>query len=172
MKARAEMGSRLHQRAAIVTGGGSGIGAACAQGLAREGACVVVADADGASALRVAAAIRAEGGQAVGFDVDVRGRESVEALLGSALEHFPRIHILHSNAGISRRCDFLEISQEQWDDVLKVNLTGQFVCGQVIGRHMRMLAEAASSTPRRSWPKGWRNRAWPTTWHRKGAFER
>lgn len=130
------MGERLHDRNAIVTGAGSGIGAASAAGLAREGAGVVVADLDRQAAERTAAEIRKANGRAIAVEVDVSRRASVEAMLDAALEEFGRVHILHSNAGISPRHHFLELPQEEWERVLAVNLTGQYLCGQIVGRHM------------------------------------
>jgi NAD(P)-dependent dehydrogenase (short-subunit alcohol dehydrogenase family) len=131
------MAGRLHQRNAIVTGAGSGIGAASAAGLAREGAGVVAADIDGDAAERTAAGIRQAGARAIAVQVDVARRASVEAMLEAALKEFGRIHILHSNAGISPRNHFLDLPQEEWERVLGINLTGQYLCGQVVGRHMR-----------------------------------
>jgi NAD(P)-dependent dehydrogenase (short-subunit alcohol dehydrogenase family) len=131
------MAGRLHKRNAIVTGAGSGIGAASAAGLAREGAGVVVADIDRHGAERTAAAIGRAGGRAIAVEIDVSRRSSVEAMLEAGLKEFRRIHILHSNAGISPRHDFLDLPQEEWERVLGINLTGQYLCGQVVGRHMR-----------------------------------
>src|SRR5206468_10728834 len=131
------MAGRLNERNAIVTGAGSGIGAASAAGLAREGAGVVAADIDRDAAERTAAGIRQAGARAIAVQVDVARRASVEAMLEAALKEFGRIHILHSNAGISPRHHFLDLPQEEWERVLGINLTGQYLCGQVVGRHMR-----------------------------------
>ena len=130
------MAGRLHERNAIVTGAGSGIGAASAVGLAREGAAVVAADIDREAADRTAQTINKAGGRAIAVQVDVSKRASVEAMLDAALKEFGRIHILHSNAGISPRHHFLELPQEEWERVLGINLTGQYLCGQIVGRHM------------------------------------
>ena len=130
------MTGRLGERNAIVTGAGSGIGAASAAGLAREGAGVVVADINHQGAEQTAAAIKRDGGRAIAVEVDVARRASVEAMLEAGLAEFGRIHILHSNAGVSPRHHFLDLPQEEWERVLGINLTGQYLCGQVVARHM------------------------------------
>jgi NAD(P)-dependent dehydrogenase (short-subunit alcohol dehydrogenase family) len=127
---------RLVGRNAIVTGGGSGIGAAIALGFAREGAGVIAADIDPASADRTAAEIGEVGARVISVTVDVSRRASVDAMLEAALAEFGRIHILVSNAGVSGDHHFLELPEEEWDRVLSVNLKGQYLCGQVVARHM------------------------------------
>jgi NAD(P)-dependent dehydrogenase (short-subunit alcohol dehydrogenase family) len=127
---------RLSGKHAIVTGAGSGIGRAVALGFAREGAGVVVADVDPARARETARAIEEAGGLAVDVQVDVSDRASVEALLGAAVARFERIDVLFNNAGVSSRAPFLEMSEEEWDRVLGVNLKGQFLVGQAVARHM------------------------------------
>ena len=127
---------RLEGKNAIVTGAGSGIGAAVARGLAREGAGVVAADRDLEGAERTAADIRADGGRAIAVQVDVTRRPEVEAMLQAALREFGRIEILFNNAGVGGVVHFLEMSDEEWHRVIGINLTGQFIVGQVVARHM------------------------------------
>jgi NAD(P)-dependent dehydrogenase (short-subunit alcohol dehydrogenase family) len=127
---------RLAGRKAIVTGAGSGIGRAIALGFAREGAGVVAADISPASADHTAAEIRGAGGRAISVVLDVARRASVDAMLEAALAEFGRIQILVSNAGVSGDHHFLELPEAEWDRVLGVNLKGQYLCGQVVVRHM------------------------------------
>src|SRR5215216_658676 len=127
---------RLSGKNAIVTGAGSGIGRAVALGFAREGAGVVVADVDPEWARATALAIGEAGGLALAVQVDVSSKASVEALLGAALSRFERIDILFNNAGVSSRAPFLEMTEEEWDRVLGVNLKGQFLVGQAVARQM------------------------------------
>ncbi len=121
---------------ALVTGGGGGLGRAFSLGLARAGAAVVVGDLDGAAAASVANAIHASGGRALAVSMDVRAAESVEATVALAVREFGRVDILVNNAGINVRKGTEEITREEWDRVMGVNIDGVFICSQVVGRRM------------------------------------
>jgi 3-oxoacyl-[acyl-carrier protein] reductase len=121
---------KLEGRTAVVTGGGRGIGRAIAAALTEAGAAVVVADIDEESAMRTADELAAEFGRAVGLFVDVSQKDSVAALTHKALETFGKVDILINNAGIMFRTRFYEISFEEWERTLRVNLTGAFLCTQ------------------------------------------
>ena len=128
--------ARLSDSTAIVTGAGSGIGQAIAMGFAREGARVSCADIRSERAEASAERIRAAGGEALAITVDVSERQQVEAMLACTLECFGDVDVLVSAAGISTRDQFLDVTDEDWDRVIAVNLKGLFLCGQVVGRHM------------------------------------
>jgi NAD(P)-dependent dehydrogenase (short-subunit alcohol dehydrogenase family) len=128
---------RLRGKAAIITGSSKGIGRALAIGFAQEGAKVVVvyrSDAEGAG--RVVSAIEGLGGKAIACRADVSRRVDVENMLEAANNAFGYISVLVSNAGIAGDAPFFEITDEQWDRTLAVNLTGVFLCGQVVAYHM------------------------------------
>jgi len=108
-------------RVAIVTGGGSGIGAALSRALAARGDTVVVADIDGAAAEKVAGEI---GGTAVAAKVDVRDAAGVQALVDDAVDQHGRLDIMANNAGIAVGGDVLELTLAHWDRIIDINLRG------------------------------------------------
>ncbi len=123
-------------RVAIVTGGGSGIGAAVSQRLAADGAAVAVFDLDGDSAEETAAAVRGLGQSAIGVSCDVADRAAIEAGVAETVKQLGRPTILINNAGITPFGRFLDISREAFDQVIAVNLRGTFECCQVVIPHM------------------------------------
>ncbi|HEY7063706.1 MAG TPA: SDR family NAD(P)-dependent oxidoreductase [Chloroflexota bacterium] len=132
----ATTGGRLTGQAAIVTGGGSGIGAAVCRGLAAEGAAVVVADVAPESAAVTVGDMTAAGGRAVAVTVDVSDPASAQALVARAVEAFGAVEILVHCAGITRYDGILDLSVDVWDRVIAVNLRGTFLCTQAVLRHM------------------------------------
>lgn len=127
---------RLEERVAIVTGGGGEIGRATALRLAAEGAMVAVSDLDLTTAEAVASEIRAAGGAAMAIRTNVAVRAEVEALAASVRSRCGRIDILCNIAGIAPPAPFLETSDRNWDDTIAVNLTGVFLCSQIVARIM------------------------------------
>jgi NAD(P)-dependent dehydrogenase (short-subunit alcohol dehydrogenase family) len=127
---------RLENQVAIVTGAASGIGRACALLFAKEGAAVVVADIDGEKARQVVEAIEAEGGRAKLVRTDVGDARHAQRLVDQTIEAFGRLDILINNAGIIKTADFLDISEADFDAVLRVNLKGVFLVGQAAARVM------------------------------------
>lgn len=127
---------RFVDEVAIVTGAGNGIGKATAQRLASEGAAVAVADMDQAAAQQTVAEISAAGGQAMAVAVDVTARASVEAMVATVLEHYGQVDVLCNIAGIAVGEPFLQVTDANWQRTLDVNLTGVFLCSQVIARQM------------------------------------
>jgi NAD(P)-dependent dehydrogenase (short-subunit alcohol dehydrogenase family) len=130
------MSSRLEGLTAIVTGAAGGIGTATCLLFAREGAAIVAADRDEAGAQRVAAEVRVAGGRAIACAVDIRERSQIEAMAAAAEAAFGRIHVLVNNAGIGAQTHFLDTTLATWQEMLDVNLTGTFLCGQVVARAM------------------------------------
>ena len=125
----------LTGRVAVVTGASRGSGRAIARGLASQGA-VVCAAARGANAAETAAAIVEAGGRAESFTVDVTETASVEGLFGAVIERHGRVDVLVNNAGIARDQLMLRMKREDWDDVLRTNLTGAFTCVQAVLKPM------------------------------------
>jgi len=127
---------RFANKVAIVTGGGGEIGRATALRLAREGAAVVVVDLNLNQAENVAAEIEAGGGSAWAHRTDVAQRDQVEAMTGAVIERHGRIDVLCNIAGIAPPAPFLEANDDDWQRTLGVNLTGVFLCSQVVARRM------------------------------------
>jgi NAD(P)-dependent dehydrogenase (short-subunit alcohol dehydrogenase family) len=122
----------LDGQSAIVTGGGRGIGRAIALELAGMGARVAVADIQSDRALRTAGEVQARGGTAVGIAADVSDRASVASLVAQVVDAFGRIDVLVNNAGVFRRARPLEITDEHWDVLMRVNAKGVLVCCQAV----------------------------------------
>jgi 3-oxoacyl-[acyl-carrier protein] reductase len=126
---------RLKEKVAIVTGGGVGIGKAYADGLAKEGAKVVVADIQEAEAKKVAADIRQTGGDALAVHVDVTNPEMTQAMADFTLKQYGRIDVLVNNAGLYsalKKKHFTEIDPDEWDRVMAVNVKGLFLCVKAV----------------------------------------
>jgi len=124
-------------KAAIVTGGGEGIGKATSLLLATAGAAVAVLDKDGAKASAVAAQITGDGGVAAAYTVDVTGETAVEQAFADFARSQGRLDILVNNAGIAIRGAAATLSIDDWNRVLGVNLTGMFLCARIAAGHMR-----------------------------------
>jgi glucose 1-dehydrogenase len=123
---------------ALVTGANSGIGKAVALGLAQAGADVVVnyvANPEDAEA--VAHEIEALGRRAIAIKADVSKEDEVEAMFAQAIDHFGTLHVVVSNAGLQRDAAYDEMTLAQWNTVIGVNLTGQFLCTRAATREFK-----------------------------------
>jgi NAD(P)-dependent dehydrogenase (short-subunit alcohol dehydrogenase family) len=118
-------------RVVIITGGAQGIGEACARRFAREGAHVVIADLDDAHGNALANELGA-----LYVHCDVGHKPDVDALVARTLAAHGRIDVLVNNAGIFKAADFLDVSEADFDAVLRVNLKGSFLVGQAVAREM------------------------------------
>lgn len=126
----------VQEKVAIVTGGGSGIGRASALALARNGARVVVADRRGEAAEAVRQEIEEAEGAARAFPVDIADRQSADALVEQTLGAFGRLDILVNCAGVAPRHPVLEMTDEEWHQVIDVNLHGPFYMSRAAARPM------------------------------------
>ena len=120
---------RLANQSALVTGASSGIGAAVAKALAAAGAKVVVNyshSPEGAEA--VVKEIQDAGGTAIAIKADVSKEDQVQAMFRQAIQEFGTLHIVVANSGIQVDAPFVDMTLEQWQQVIDVNLTGQFLC--------------------------------------------
>lgn len=122
---------------ALVTGGSQGLGAAIARALHTAGYRVAICDIDQAAAMAFAQALDPEGETAVGFDLDVRGQANFERVRDALLERWGSIEVLVNNAVVTVAKPVLDITPEEFDAVLAVNLRGTFVGCQVLGRHFK-----------------------------------
>jgi len=123
---------KLAEKIALVTGASQGIGLACAQRLVREGARVMLADVRP----EVAEAAAALGESARWFVADVSQKSDVDALFKATLDAFGQVDILINNAGVTHAADFLDLQEEDFDRVLRVNLKSMFLCSQAAARDM------------------------------------
>ncbi|HEY3318274.1 MAG TPA: 3-oxoacyl-[acyl-carrier-protein] reductase [Coriobacteriia bacterium] len=131
------MSGRLEGRAALVTGGSRGIGAAVAKRLAAEGASVAVNYAGSERAAEeVAASVREAGGVALTLRADVSDPEAADALVLKAAAELGRLDVVVNNAGITRDGLLVRMSDADWDDVIATNLTGAFSITRAAGRIM------------------------------------
>lgn len=128
---------KLKGKSALVTGGGSGIGRSIAIELARAGASVTIGDVRLEAAQEVVSTIEAAGGRSMAVRCDVSNKADVLATVEATLSAFGRIDILVNNAGIYRLTPLEEISEEEWDLLLGVNVKGAFFFSQAVIGHMK-----------------------------------
>jgi NAD(P)-dependent dehydrogenase (short-subunit alcohol dehydrogenase family) len=128
----------LAGRVCIVTGAAQGIGEACARRFARDGAQVVLADIEDARGQALAREL-----QGLFVHCDVGDKADVDAVVAQALARHGRIDVLVNNAGIFKAADFLDVTEAEFDAVLRVNLKGSFLMGQAVAREMAKAGRGA-----------------------------
>ncbi len=136
---------RFSGKSVIITGGAQGIGLACAERFAQEGAQVIIADLDEKAGEEAAKEIAASGATCLFRECDVTRKLDVRNLVKFAVAQFGRLDFLINNAGIVHGADFLELEEEDFDRVLAVNLKGYFLAGQAAAR--QMVAQALQGAP-------------------------
>jgi NAD(P)-dependent dehydrogenase (short-subunit alcohol dehydrogenase family) len=127
---------RLQGRVTAITGGALGIGRATARLFAEEGATVALGDVQLEAAQKVAQEIERGGGKAIAIGLDVGDAAQVQAFVDRVAGEFGRLDVMFANAGIAHSAPFLEHPEAQWHRVIRVNLTGVFLCGQAAARQM------------------------------------
>ncbi len=127
----------LDGRVALVTGAGGGLGEGICASLAAAGAAVACVDRNPETAEARAEDVRAAGGNAVALTADVTDSASVSGMVAQAVKHFGRLDVLVNNAAIYPRRAWTEITEEEWDGVLAVNLKGYFLCARATFEHLR-----------------------------------
>lgn len=127
---------RMQGKVALVTGAARGIGQAVAQRFAREGAKVVLSDVLEEEGERAAEEIQENGGEAVFVPCDVGDKGQVDALVARAVAAYGRLDTVVANAAMVVKSDFLELTEEDFDKVVRINLKGAFLTGQAAARQM------------------------------------
>ena len=126
----------LADRVAIVTGAGNGIGRATALALGRAGADVAAVDINAAAAAETAAAVAALGRKSLALDADVGDLGAIDRMTRRVMEDFGRIDVLVNNAGVTRRAYIMDLTEADWDRIMRVNGKGVFFCLQRVAREM------------------------------------
>lgn len=127
---------RVEDRVVVVTGGAGGIGRAACRAIANEGGKVVVADLNEIAARGVADEIVAAGGEATSVGVDVTNREEVQSMVALAVDTFGELNVIFNNAGMNRPRGFMDVDEENFSQIVRVNTWGVMVCTQEAARQM------------------------------------
>lgn len=142
---------QLAEKVALITGGASGIGRATALLFARAGAAIAIADVNADAGRRVADAIVQSGGRAFFESADVTRAADCQQVVERAIREFGRIDILFNNAGIIRRATVLDLSEEDWDRVMAVNLKSIYLMSREVIPHMQKAGGGAIINTASGW---------------------
>ncbi|MDQ0193647.1 SDR family NAD(P)-dependent oxidoreductase [Paenibacillus wynnii] len=126
----------LTDKIAVITGASRGIGFGLAKAMAHAGAKVAVAARNGEELDQLVSEIRANGGDAVAFTLDVRDVKEIDLVIHQVKMHFGRLDILVNNAGLGDNHPAVDVTEEDWDNMMDVNLKGLFFCCQSAGKIM------------------------------------
>jgi NAD(P)-dependent dehydrogenase (short-subunit alcohol dehydrogenase family) len=132
----ADAGRPLADRVALVTGAARGIGRATALALAGAGARVVAVDLDQGAVKPTADAVAALGGKALALGVDVGDLPSIDEMVRRTVDAFGQVDVLVNNAGVTRRASVMDLTEQDWDRIMRVNGKGVFFCLQRVAREM------------------------------------
>lgn len=127
----------LGEKVCLITGGAQGIGEACARLFLEQGAKVVIVDVDKEKGQALASQLQQQGHEILFLASDVGNKVEVDAVIAQVLAKHGRLDVLVSNAGIFKAAPFLEVSESDFDEVLRVNLKGAFLVGQAAARVMK-----------------------------------
>ena len=129
---------KLKDKVAIVTGSSRGVGRAIAEAYGEQGACVVVNYSSNRKAAdEVVERIQSMGSRAITVKSDITKKEEVENLVQATIEEFGKIDILVNNAGFTRPAMMINMTEDDWDQVVDIHLKGAFLCSQAAARHMK-----------------------------------
>jgi NAD(P)-dependent dehydrogenase (short-subunit alcohol dehydrogenase family) len=129
----ADAGPSLADRVALVTGAARGIGRATALALAKSGAHVAAVDLDEAAVKPTASAVSALGRKGLAIGADVGDLKSIDGMVRRVVDGFGRVDVLVNNAGVTRRAYVMDLTEEDWDRIMRVNGKGVFFCLQRVG---------------------------------------
>jgi NAD(P)-dependent dehydrogenase (short-subunit alcohol dehydrogenase family) len=154
---RSRIVQQLKGRVALVTGGGSGLGAAICRTLAAADAIVVAGDVRPAAAEKTASELRASGARAESVALDVANPRSAAEVVRGVVERYGTIDVLVNNAGVDRTVPLDELKQEEWDRISAVNLGGPFTMAREVFPLMRekksgAIVNIVSTAAKRAWP--------------------
>lgn len=127
---------RVEGKSVLITGSAQGIGKAIALRLAEEGAQITVADMNLELASEVVEEIKRKGGQAIAVKVDVADRAQVKSCIDETVKTFGKLDVIFNNAGFNKPMKFLEVTEENWNAIMRVNALGTFLCMQEAAKQM------------------------------------